>query len=59
MEQEEKGFFLMQGSPTRTVYTTFDKGHRRIERRIYTLDTPLGWFEDKKEWKKLAAFGEI
>lgn len=59
MEQEVKDFFLTQGSSARTVYTTFDKGHGRIERRIYTLDTQIGWFEQKKEWKKLAAFGMV
>ena len=37
----------------------FDKGHGRIERKIYTLDTHIGWFEQKKEWKKLAAFGMV
>ena len=45
MEQEVKDFF--------------HKGHGRIERRIYTLDTNIGWFEDKKEWKHLAAFGMV
>ena len=59
MEQEVKDFFLTQGNSARTVYTTFDKGHGRIERRIYTLDTQIGWFEQKKEWKKLAAFGMV
>ena len=57
MEQEVKDFFLSPATSTRTVYTTFDKGHGRIERRIYTLDTHIGWFEQKKEWKNLAAFG--
>jgi len=38
-------FFLTQGSSTRTVYTTFDKGHGRIERRIYTLDTQIGSYK--------------
>ena len=59
MEQEVKDFFLSPAPSTRSVHTTFDKGHGRIERRIYTLDTNIGWFEDKKEWKHLAAFGMV
>ena len=59
MEQEVKDFFLSPATSTRTVYTTFDKGHGRIERRIYTLDTHIEWFEQKKEWNDLAAFGMV
>ena len=59
MEQEVKEFFLSPATSTRSVHTTFDKGHGRIERRIYTLDTNIGWFEDKMEWKHLAAFGMV
>ena len=55
MEQEVKDFFLTQGDSTRIVYTTIDKGHRRI----YTLDTQIGWFEQKKKLKKLAAIGVV
>ena len=35
MEQEVKEFFLSPATSTRSVHTTFDKGHGRIERRIY------------------------
>ena len=59
MEQEVKEFFLSPATSTRSVHTSFDKGHGRIERRIYTLDTTIGWFEGKKEWKRLAAFGMV
>ena len=51
--------FLSPATSTRTVYTTFDKGHGRIEWRIYTLDTHIGWFEQKKEWKNRAALAII
>ena len=34
MEQEVKDFFLSPAPSTRSVYTSFDKGHGRIERRI-------------------------
>ena len=57
MEQEVKEFFLSPATSARSVHTSFDKGHGRTERRIYTLDTTIGWFEGKKEWKRLAAFG--
>ena len=59
MEQEVKDLFLSPPTSARTVYTTLDKGHGRIERRIYTLDTQIGWFEQQKEWKNLAAFGMV
>ena len=55
MEQEMKDFFLSPATSTRTFYTIFDKGHGRTEPRIYTLDNQTGWFEEKKEWKNLAA----
>ncbi|MBQ7167425.1 MAG: ISAs1 family transposase [Treponema sp.] len=39
------------------VYSeTLVKGHGRIEKRIYTLDTDIGWFADRKQRKGLAAF---
>ena len=57
MEQEVKEFFLCPAEQTRSQITTFDKGHGRLEERIYTLDTNIDWFADKKEWKNLASFG--
>ncbi len=57
MEQEVKEFFVCPAEQTRSEITTFDKGHGRLEERTYTLDTNIGWFADKKEWKNLGAFG--
>jgi predicted transposase YbfD/YdcC len=37
---------------------TLDKGHGRLERRTYTLDTDVAWFQDRRAWRGLAAFGQ-
>lgn len=57
MENEVKEFFECTAQNSRSRCETFDKGHGRIERRIYTLDTNIQWFTDRKEWTHLAAFG--
>ena len=57
MDEEVREFFRMPATRSRTTCTTFDIGHGRTERRIYTLDTDIGWFADRKAWKKLCAFG--
>ena len=58
MESEIKDFFGCEGTESRSSCETRDKGHGRIEKRIYTLDTDIGWFADRKQWKGLAAFGK-
>jgi predicted transposase YbfD/YdcC len=40
------------------TYETVDKGHGRIERRVYTIDTDVDRFSEKKRWKGLKAFGK-
>ena len=54
MESEVKDFFGCEGTESRSSCETIDKGHGRIEKRIYTLDTDIGWFTDRKQWKGLA-----
>lgn len=38
---------------------TLEKDHGRIETRRYWLSNDIGWFEDKKLWKELTAFGMV
>lgn len=56
--QDIRDFFECDGGDGRKTYETLDKGHGRIERRIYTLDTDIGWFAGRKEWQGLSAFGK-
>lgn len=37
--------------------TTIEKGHGRIEKRVYQLLTNLSWLEQKDEWNGLNALG--
>jgi len=36
-------------------FATHNKGHGRIEKRVYYLFNDLSWFEDRKDWVALAA----
>ena len=38
---------------------TKEKGHGRIERREYYLETEIDWLTQKTEWKNLKAIGKI
>lgn len=58
LEKDAVDFFEIEGGESRRTFETFDKGHGRIERRTYTLDTDIGWFAGRKEWAGLAAFGK-
>jgi len=58
LEKDITDFFKCEGSESRKSLETFDKGHGRMERRIYTIDTDTGWFAGRKEWAGLAAFGK-
>lgn len=51
---------LFDGEPRKCcqIYETNDKGHGRIEKRIYYLDTDINWFSNLIEWKNLKAFGK-
>ena len=51
---------LFDGEPRKgcQIYETNDKGHGRIEKRIYYLDTDIKWFSDLREWENLKAFGK-
>lgn len=36
-----------------------EKGHGRLEKREYYLETDIGWLEQKPEWPKLNALGAV
>ena len=36
---------------------TLEKGHGRIEKRVYYLTDEIGWMEDKAQWSGLKAIG--
>ena len=38
---------------------TYDKGHGRIEKRIYRLLTDISWLKQKDEWRGLKALGMV
>ena len=38
---------------------TYDKGHGRIEKRVYRLLTDISWLEQKDEWRGLKALGMV
>ena len=58
MFEEIKELFSGEWRKSWQVYETNDKGHGRIEKRIYYLDTDVSWFSDLKEWENLKAFGK-
>lgn len=41
------------------VFTTTEKGHGRIEKRIYRYTTAIDWLEPRKEWEKLSGIGMV
>lgn len=41
------------------MYTTTEKGHGRIEKRIYRYTTEIDWLEPRKEWEKLSGIGMV
>ena len=58
MFEEIKEVFSGELPKSWQVFETNDKGHGRIEKRVYYLDTDVSWFSDLKEWKNLKAFGK-
>ena len=40
-------------------YTTQEKGHGRIEKRVYTLFRDLSWFKDRKQWFALTSLVRV
>jgi transposase DDE domain len=58
MFEEIKELFKGAQRNSCQVYETNDKGHGRIEKRIYYLDTDIKWFCELKEWQGLRAFGK-
>ena len=39
--------------------TTLDKGHGRIERRVYTLESNIEWLFQKPDWNGLQVIGMV
>ena len=40
-------------------YRTFEKGHGRIEERLYYYSTDIRWMDAKKDWTKLTGIGMV
>jgi predicted transposase YbfD/YdcC len=40
-------------------YRTFEKGHGRIEERIYYYSTDIKWIDAKEEWEKMNGIGMV
>jgi predicted transposase YbfD/YdcC len=40
-------------------YVTKEKGHGRIERREYSLETRIDWLTQKAEWENMKAIGKV
>lgn len=55
--REARELFDGPARPSWRRVETLDKGHGRLERRTYTLDTDVGWFADRAQWRGLAASG--
>jgi len=57
LHDDVKFYFENQTAPNR-VKTT-EKGHGRIEKREYFLETDIDWLTQKGAWKGLAAIGAV
>jgi predicted transposase YbfD/YdcC len=44
---------------TQTLAGPLEKGHGRLERREYFLETDIGWLPQKAEWMDLNALGAV
>lgn len=55
---ESKELFFGEWRKSWQVYETNDKGHGRIEKRVYYLGTDVIWFHDLEECENLTAFGK-
>ena len=51
--------FYFENEIVSNTKTTLDKGHGRIERRVYTLETKIDWLFQKPEWAGLQAIGMV
>ncbi len=40
-------------------YSTMEKGHGRIEERLYYYSTDIRWMDAKKDWTKLTGIGMV
>ena len=58
MLEEIKELFAGEERKSWQIYETNEKGHGRIEKRIYYLETDVKWFANLKEWPGLKAFGK-
>lgn len=41
------------------LYRTLEKGHGRIEERLYYYSTDIHWLEARKDWKKMTGIGMV
>jgi predicted transposase YbfD/YdcC len=57
MHDDVKLYFETETAPHK--YATHDKGHGRIERREYYLETEISWLEGKSSWPGLKAIGMV
>lgn len=51
--------FYFENQPVETRTTIREKGHGRIEKREYFLETEIDWLAQKDAWKELAAIGAV
>lgn len=40
-------------------YSTLEKGHGRVEERLYYYSTDINWMEARKDWTKLTGIGMV
>ncbi|GHU37292.1 putative transposase YncI [Clostridia bacterium] len=45
--------------PAEQLFVTREKGHGRVEKREYFLETDINWLPQKSSWKKLNAIGAV
>lgn len=55
-EDEEKNSFKNEKIQS---YRTIEKGHGRIEERIYYYSTDIKWMEAKEDWEKMNGIGMV
>ena len=51
--------FYFENETVITKSVTREKGHGRIEKREYLLETDIDWLTQKPEWKGLSAIGAV
>ena len=57
LHDDVKLYFETEDVPKKKI--THDKGHGRIERREYYLETEIDWLHQKPDWERLSAIGMV